>query len=118
MAAFVCTRDDRLVRLRRERDSWAAEPALDSVSVRCVAALGSRVLVGTLGGGVLVSTDDGTTWEQVELPEPDVFSVAISPADGSLYAGTEPSRLFVSRDGGPWVELEALQDIPSRDRWS
>jgi photosystem II stability/assembly factor-like uncharacterized protein len=54
----------------------------------------------------------------VELPEPDVFSVAISPADGALYAGTEPSRLFVSRSGGPWIELEALQHIPSRERWS
>jgi hypothetical protein len=47
-----------------------------------------------------------------------VFSVAISGADGALYAGTEPSRLFVSRDGGAWTELEALQDIPSKDQWS
>jgi len=47
-----------------------------------------------------------------------VFSVAIGAADGALYAGTEPSRLFVSRDGAGWEELEALQDIPSRERWS
>jgi hypothetical protein len=118
MSVFVCTRDDRLVRLRRDGDSWTAEPALDGVSVRCVAALGSRVLVGTLGGGLRMSIDQGATWEQVDLPEPDVFSVAISPADGALYAGTEPSRLFVSRAGGAWSELEALQDIPSRSRWS
>jgi photosystem II stability/assembly factor-like uncharacterized protein len=36
----------------------------------------------------------------------------------ALYAGSEPSRLFVSRDGGAWTELEALQRIPSRERWS
>jgi hypothetical protein len=47
-----------------------------------------------------------------------VFSVAIGAADGALYAGTEPSRLFVSRDGAPWRELTALQDIPSRGHWS
>jgi hypothetical protein len=35
-----------------------------------------------------------------------------------LYAGTEPSHLFVSRNGGPWTELGALQDIPSREHWS
>ena len=29
-----------------------------------------------------------------------MFSVAIGAADGALYAGTEPSRLFVARDGG------------------
>ena len=27
-------------------------------------------------------------------------------------------RLFVGRDGEPWRELRALQDIPSRNRWS
>src|SRR5919205_872057 len=62
--------------------------------------------------------DGDATWERIALPESDVFSVAISAADGALYAGTEPSRLFVARDGGAWAELEALQDIPSRPRWS
>jgi hypothetical protein len=118
MLTFVCTRDDRLVRLQRDARSWAAESALESVSARCVTTDGSRVLVGTIGQGALVSSDGGSTWESVDLPERDVFSVAISPADGALYAGTEPSRLFVSRDGGPWTELTALQDIPSRERWS
>ncbi|MFG0261756.1 MAG: WD40/YVTN/BNR-like repeat-containing protein, partial [Novipirellula sp. JB048] len=40
-------------------------------------------------------------------------------ADGAVYAGTEPSKLFVSRDAGrSWRELTALQDIPSRPTWS
>jgi hypothetical protein len=43
--------------------------------------------------------------------------VAVGP-DGTLFAGTEPSRLFRSRDGERWDELEALQAIPSRERWS
>ncbi len=48
----------------------------------------------------------------------DVFSVAVGP-DGALYAGTEPSRLFRSRDrGDTWEELTALQEIPSRPTWS
>jgi len=117
MSVFVCTRD-RLVRLQRDGRSWTAEPALEGVRAQCVAADGTRVLVGTRGRGAFLSVDAGTTWEQVQLPEPDVFSVAISAADGALYAGTEPSRLFVARGGATWAELEALQDIPSRDRWS
>ncbi|MFL5840989.1 MAG: WD40/YVTN/BNR-like repeat-containing protein, partial [Thermoleophilaceae bacterium] len=60
----------------------------------------------------------GATWWEVELPETDIYSVAISAADGTLYAGTEPSRLFACRDGEAWAELEALQDIPTRERWS
>jgi photosystem II stability/assembly factor-like uncharacterized protein len=115
---FVCTREDRLVRLERNGRSWAAAPALEDLGAQCVATDGTRVLVGTRGNGLFLSADRGETWEQVELPETDVFSVAIGAADGALYAGTEPSRLFVARDASAWTQLEALQDIPSRDRWS
>jgi hypothetical protein len=116
--AFVCTRDERVVRLDGVGTSWEAHPALDGVAAGSVATDGECVLVGTQGDGALISTDSGRKWDRIDLPEGDVLSVAISPADGALYAGTEPSRLFVSRDRGDWTELEALQDIPSRDQWS
>jgi photosystem II stability/assembly factor-like uncharacterized protein len=90
---------------------------LDGEGAQCVATSGDRVVVGTRAG-VMLSDDAGATWARIELPAPSVFSVAISPADGALYAGTEPSRLFVSHDGASWAELDALQDIPSRDTWS
>jgi hypothetical protein len=115
---FICTRDGELVGVTRPNGAWGSRTLLERAAVQCVATDGERVLVGTRGHGVLVSRDAGAGWETVELPEPDVYSVAISAADGALYAGTEPSHLFVSRDGGPWTELDALQDIPSRDRWS
>jgi hypothetical protein len=91
---------------------------LEGVPVDCVAADGDRVIVGTRGAGALLSRDGGRRWERMEVPERDVSAVAIGAADGALYAGTEPSRLFVLRDGAEWTELEALQDIPSRERWS
>jgi len=48
-----------------------------------------------------------------------VFSLAVSAADGAVYAGTEPSRLFRSDDWGEsWRELEALLELPSRPNWS
>jgi hypothetical protein len=112
---FVCTRDDRLIRIDGDGSETTA---LEGTGAQCVAVGGERVLVGTRERGALLSDDRGATWERIDLPEPGVFSVAISAADGALYAGTEPSRLFVSRDGQPWSELEALQDIPSRDTWS
>ena len=115
---FVCTRDDRLERLERDAEAWTAQPVLEGAGVQCVAADETRVLVGTRERGTLLSADAGETWEQIDLPEHNVMSVAISAADGALYAGTEPSRLFVARDGVPWAELDSLQDVPSRDRWS
>ena len=34
------------------------------------------------------------------LADEQVFSVAVSAADGAVYAGTEPSALYRSDDGG------------------
>jgi photosystem II stability/assembly factor-like uncharacterized protein len=116
---FLCTSAGDLVALHRGDDgAWAAETVLDGVGAQCVATDGKRVLVGTRGDALRVSEDAGRTFTVVDLPEPDVFSVAIGPADGALYAGTEPSRLFVARGGQAWTELEALQDIPSKPTWS
>ena len=115
---FICSRDDTVTRLDFDDASTEAQRVLERIPVRCVAADGERVIVGTQGEGALLSSDGGRRWERMELPEPDVFSVAIGPADGTLYAGSEPSHLFVCRDGAAWTELEALQDIPSRERWS
>jgi hypothetical protein len=48
-----------------------------------------------------------------------VYSLAVSPVDGAIYAGTEPSALFRSDDGGrTWRELRALLDLPSSPTWS
>jgi hypothetical protein len=118
VSVFVCTRDGALVALRRDGGSWTARPVLEGRAAQCAATDGARVLAGTRRHGAFLSADQGASWEPVELPERDVFSVAIGAADGALYAGTEPSRLFVARDGATWTELDALQRIPSRPRWS
>ena len=115
---FVCARDGGLLRLQRTNGSWVGDQMLEDPGAQCVAMKEERVLVGTRGRGVLLSVDAGASWEQAQLRKQSVFSVAISDADGALYAGTEPSRLFVSRNGDRWNELESLQDIPSRDHWS
>ena len=117
---FLCT-GDSLLRLERANGSWETTSCLDGSGARCVALAPSAdcpLLVGTRGSGAFLSLDAARTWRQIEIPERDVFSVAISPADGALYAGTEPSRLFRSRDGERWEELTALQAIPSRPQWS
>jgi len=77
------------------------------------------VYAGLREGGVRRTADAGRTWVDCALPEPGVFSLAVSAADGAVYAGTEPSRLFRSDDRGQsWRELEALLELPSRPTWS
>jgi photosystem II stability/assembly factor-like uncharacterized protein len=86
--------------------------------VQCVAVDGGRILAGSRGSGLWESEEGGVTWSDAELPATDVFSVAFSPADGAVYAGCEPSALYVRRDGGAWLELSTLRELPSAPTWS
>jgi photosystem II stability/assembly factor-like uncharacterized protein len=68
--------------------------------------------------GLYRSTDDGSTWERLEVPREEVFSVVASPDGESVLAGTHPAHLYRSADGGgSWEELEGFQDLPSREEW-
>jgi hypothetical protein len=113
---------DAVARLEGDADGLRVERALAGRAVTCVAwdpAREGTAFAGTRGDGLWRSQDGGRTWTDCALPAPEVFSVAVSPADGAVYAGCEPSMLFVSRDGGgSWRELEALRRIPSAPTWS
>jgi photosystem II stability/assembly factor-like uncharacterized protein len=68
--------------------------------------------------GLYRSEDDGITWENLDVPREEVFSVVVSPDGERLYAGTHPAYLYVSTDDGEtWDELDGVQDLPSRNEW-
>ena len=83
------------------------------------------------GPSVVVSDDLGQTWQEpdhapVAFPERTgetlrrVWQLAPGPADqpDRVYAGTEPSALFVSDDAGATYEfVDALWDHPHREQW-
>ncbi|MQA10613.1 MAG: exo-alpha-sialidase [Pseudonocardiaceae bacterium] len=75
------------------------------------------------------SDDMGTTWQEqqaIKFPEDTgaaltrVWQFAPGPADDPdvIYAGTEPSAVFRSTDGGKTFELlRGLWDHPHRENW-
>jgi photosystem II stability/assembly factor-like uncharacterized protein len=110
-----------VVRLDPIEGGWQARAVLREPGAYCLAvdpADPDRVYAGLREGGIRRSDDGGERWEPCGLADDAVYSLAVSAADGALYAGTEPSRLFVAPEGGSWTELEALQEIPSRPSWS
>jgi photosystem II stability/assembly factor-like uncharacterized protein len=105
------------------------EPVLKDVGARCVAVDPhdpDRWYVGTLDDGLFITSDGGTTWRAPETgpEEQRVLSVAVSRAhrEGGIsvaYAGTEPSDLYRSQDGGrSWQLLPTLRELPSEPHWS
>jgi photosystem II stability/assembly factor-like uncharacterized protein len=84
-------------------------------------------VAGTFDNGLLRTEDGGQTWPRIgerDIPFGRVLSVAISPVhveDGhhAIYAGTEPSHLYRSLDGGAtWRDFPALPELPSAPEWS
>ena len=73
------------------------------------------------GDGIARLDETGGDWtSEVFLAGSGAQCLAVDPRDpDTVYAGTEPSRLFRSDDRGEsWRELEALLDLPSRPTWS
>jgi photosystem II stability/assembly factor-like uncharacterized protein len=126
---FALTGDD----VARIELDWPAagepEVVLRGVGARCIAVDPHdpmRLYVGTFDNGLCVSRDAGQTWSQpADGPvEPRVLSLAVSPSHRErglsvAYAGTEPSNLYRSDDGGEhWQLLPALRELPSQPEWS
>ena len=116
MSRLLVATGEALVRVAgREADVLLKRPGLQAVAVD--PSVPERIAVGCRGAGVWVSGDDGSTWSDARLPAQDVFSVAFGP-DGALYAGCEPSALYVRRGDAPWRELATLRELPSAPTWS
>ena len=122
MFELILATGDELVHIQPQLDGWHASKLPSGRGMQCLAAdpRNPEILyAGSHGEGVWKCTSRGREWARLEFLETDVFSLAVSPADGAVYAGTEPSKLFVSRDEGrSWRELQALQEIPSKPTWS
>ena len=113
---------DAIARIDEVGGGWSAVLTLEASGAQCLAAYPEDpdvVYAGLRSGGVRKSSDGGATWVDCKLPAQEVFSLAVSPADGTVYAGCEPSALFRSEDEGrSWIELESLLELPSRPTWS
>jgi photosystem II stability/assembly factor-like uncharacterized protein len=110
-------------------DGSEPEFALQGSQARCIAVDPRdprRVYVGTMDRGLWFSVDGGASWREAgpSIDEPRVLSVSVSRSHehsgiSVVYAGTEPSNLYRSEDGGlRWQLLPALRELPSASRWS
>jgi photosystem II stability/assembly factor-like uncharacterized protein len=79
------------------------------------------ILAGSYGDGLFRSEDSGEQWVTVSdgLTAPAFRAFAQDPADtGAILCGTEPGRIFRSRDdGASWRELEGIRALEGVDDW-
>jgi photosystem II stability/assembly factor-like uncharacterized protein len=128
MSVVVVAMQDALAILRNN-GCWHLDERFTAHKPVCVAADNARperLYCGTWNEGLWASDDAGLTWHAAGpgIRHTRIMAVAVSPIErpgafGVVYAGTEPSALFRSEDGGAtWVERPSLLDLPSRPTWS
>jgi hypothetical protein len=129
---YVATPQGLLV-LRGRPPEWQTSRQLDGLPAQCLAADPLRlnhVYCGAFGRGLWVSDDAGDSWRPVGegIRSPQLMAIAVSATErvggpggerGVVYAGTEPSALYRSEDGGAtWQELAGMVALPSAPTWS
>lgn len=85
------------------QSQWIQTNGPQNGSVRCLAVIGTSLFAGTDGGGVFLSTNDGTNWISVNggLTSRYVSSLVVS--DSNLFAGTNGGVFFSSDMGTSWI---------------
>src|SRR6201998_2954546 len=115
--------------IARRASTWTIDGHLAGLSPECVAVdlrRPAQAYCGTARDGLFRSRDSGRNWEPAGpgIDHPKITAVDVGhagQADGSgiVYAGTEPSAVFRSDNGGDsWVDLAGLRALPSADTWS
>ena len=139
MRMYLAMEKELLV-VSQQHHAWQADVSLVGMQPTCVAIdpfRPERVYCGTFGRGTWMSNDAGLSWKPIgdagSAMEPwngegishaKVTAIAVSSTEqaggyGVVYAGTEPTALFRSENGGEsWQELKTLRELPSAPTWS
>src|SRR5258707_14052180 len=115
--------------IARRASTWTVDEHLAGLSPGCVAvdlSSPAQVYCGTARAGLFRSRDSVRNWESgrpgidhLMVTAVDVGHAEQADAFGVVYAGTEPSAVFRSDNGGDsWVDLAGLRALPSADTWS
>ena len=104
--------DNGLFRSTDSGDNWIAVntgfpgppwPA----SIKALAVIGTKLFAADFffnGGGVFISTDNGTSWTNTNLTNP--FTEALAVSGSNLFAGTNGYGIFISTDNGnQWTNV-------------
>jgi len=75
-------------------------------SISSFAVSGTNLFAGTDGGGVFLSTNNGTSWTAVNTGLTDRYVNALAVSGSNLFAGTFLDGVFLSTNNGTsWTEV-------------
>src|ERR1035437_6864780 len=81
---------------------WVQTNGPGGGDIQCFAVSGSNLFAGSFGGGVFLSTNNGTSWTAVNNGFPFPFSSvkALAVSGTNLFAGFDGSGVYLSTNNG------------------
>lgn len=130
MRTFFVGLADKLVIIKEETERYSAKAHLTGKKINQLAVdpqNEKQIYAATGDHGLWRTQNGGEHWKRVGensvLASENITAVVVSPirrVDGEsvVYVGTEPSRLFYSKDAGEsWIEFTGIQELPSKANW-
>ncbi len=79
---------------------------LRTTVVNVLTVSGTNIFAGTDGAGIYLSTNNGTTWTQIDSGLTDTYVNAIVVSGTNLFAGTNSGGVFLSTNSGTsWTAI-------------
>jgi hypothetical protein len=96
-----------LIRSQDAGKTWTSVSELGTADFHAIELSGDRLVGGLFGQAqVLVSGDDGRTWETRAAPRP-LVDLEVNPDDPSKWMATTADGVYFSRDeGGTWRAID------------
>ncbi|TRZ39222.1 glycosyl hydrolase (plasmid) [Niallia circulans] len=139
MKKLLLAFDRELIVAERKGSTWKISnqfKGANPITLACDPNNPARLYCGTFDRGLWRSLDGGSSWEAIGTlysfgdsyslhasKMSSVTAVAVSSLNGEdgngiVYVGTEPSAMFISKDGGDHFELlKDYRQIPSYPSW-
>ena len=91
---FMATRFGFLYRSADSGNTWTTLQTFEPYEITSVVVHGTDLLAGTFGAGVLLSTDKGITWNEINTGLPDSIVRSLAICGSTLFAATDTSGLW------------------------
>lgn len=128
MVSIYFATGDKIYKAFEVDGEWTIDRVEVPGEVRSIAydEVSGRLFAGTFNDGLYGSDDDGESWQRLgeDVLHVRVMSIAVSQTEqlgefSVIWAGTEPSMLYRSENGGmTWTGCPSLLELPSEPEWS
>jgi photosystem II stability/assembly factor-like uncharacterized protein len=104
---LICTITCFLIYSSSANAQWERVYGIAGGNISCLADSGSTVIAGTYQGGIILSTDNGNSWADIDNGlGVDTFILSLAISGSNIFAGASGNGVYLSRnDGSSWSSV-------------